>query len=89
MRGRYCVELESWISKGWLKRWDGPDKGVIPLLAVFQPTKDKVRPVMDYRELNNFVECHTSLLFDNRQTLICYLITEESNILFEAILPLF
>ena len=26
---------------------------------MFQPTKDKVHPVMDYRELNNFVECHT------------------------------
>jgi len=29
------------------------------LLAVFQPTKDKVQPVMDYRELNNYVESHT------------------------------
>ena len=44
---------------GWLKQWNGPVKGVIPLLAVFQPTKDKVPPVMDYRELNNFVECRT------------------------------
>lgn len=59
IRERYCAELESWISKGWLKRWDGPVEGIIPLLAVFQPTKDKVRPVMDYRELNGFVECHT------------------------------
>ena len=59
VRERYCAELESWISKGWLKRWNGPVRGVIPLLAVFQPTKDKVRPVMDYRELNDFVECHT------------------------------
>ena len=56
---RYCAELESWISKGWLQPWDGPVEGIIPLLAVFQPTKDKVRPVMDYRELNAFVECHT------------------------------
>ena len=61
MRERYCAELESWISKDWLKRWDGPVRGVIPLLAVFQPTKDKVRPVMDYRELNDFVKCHTGL----------------------------
>ena len=59
MRERYCTELESWIFKGWLKWWDGPVTGVIPLLAVFQPTKDKVRPVMDYCELNDFVECHT------------------------------
>ena len=59
VRDRYCAELESWIFKGWLKRWDGPVRGAIPLLAVFQPTKEKVRPVMDYRELNEFVECHT------------------------------
>ncbi|XP_067949793.1 uncharacterized protein [Watersipora subatra] len=56
---RYCAEIESWISKGWLKRWSRPIEGIIPLLAVFQPTKDKVRPVMDYRELNAFVESHT------------------------------
>ena len=56
---RYCAELESWISKGWLRQWDGPVEGIIPLLAVFQPTKEKVRPVMDYHELNAFVECHT------------------------------
>ena len=59
VRERYCAELESWISKGWLRRWDGPVDGIIPLLAVVQPTKNKVRPVMDYRELNDFVECHT------------------------------
>ena len=59
IRERYCAEVDSWISKGWLQPWDGPVKGIIPLLAVFQPTKDKVRPVMDYRELNAFVECHT------------------------------
>ena len=59
MQECYCAELESWIFKGWLKQWDGPVRGVIPLLAVFKPTKDKVRPVMDYRELNDFVECHT------------------------------
>jgi len=59
LRERYRAEIENWISKGWLKPWNGPAAGIIPLLAVFQPTKDKVRPVMDYRELNNFVECHT------------------------------
>ena len=31
----------------------------MPLLAVFQPTKVKVCPVMDYWELNTIVECHT------------------------------
>ena len=38
---------------------EGPADGVIPLMAVVQPTKGKVRPVLDYRELNDFVECHT------------------------------
>ena len=56
---RYTEEVQSWISKGWLVEWNGPIKGIIPLLAVVQPTKDKVRPVMDYRELNAFVESHT------------------------------
>ena len=56
---RYCAELERWILKGWLQRWNGPVEGIIPLLAVFQPTKDKVRLVMNYRKLNAFVKCHT------------------------------
>ena len=59
VRERYDAEIQSWISKGWLREWHGPVEGIIPLLAVVQPTKDKVRPVMDYRELNHFVECHT------------------------------
>ena len=59
LQERYDAEIQSWISKGWLRRWHGPVEGIIPLLVVFQPTKDKVRPVMDYRELNDYVECHT------------------------------
>ena len=59
VRERYYAALEKWISKGCLRRWNGPVKGIIPLLAVFQLTKDKEQPVMDYRELNAFVECHT------------------------------
>ena len=59
VRECYCAKLERWISKGWLQRWNGPVKRIIPLFAVFRPTKDKVRPVMDYRELNAFVECYT------------------------------
>ena len=34
-------------------------------MAVFQATKKKVRPVLDYRELNHFVVCHTgSVIID-------------------------
>ena len=35
------------------------DEGLLPLMAVVQATKRKVRPVMDFRELNKYVECHT------------------------------
>lgn len=54
---RYNAEIQSWISMGWLVRWECPVKGVIPLLAVVQHKKNKVRTVMDYRELNGCVEC--------------------------------
>ena len=52
-------EVTRWIEEGWLIEWKGPVDGVIPLMAVVQPTKGKVRPVLDYRELNDFVESHT------------------------------
>ena len=32
---------------------------ILPLMAVEQQTKGKVRPVLDFRELNVFVECLT------------------------------
>ena len=34
----------------------GPPKGLIPQMAVVQQNKSKVRPVMDYRELNQYVD---------------------------------
>ena len=52
-------EVERWIVDGILVPWKGEGKGVLPLMAVFQATKKKVRPVLDYRELNRFVACHT------------------------------
>ena len=52
-------EVERWIADGILVPWKGKEKGVLPLMAVFQATKKKVRPVLDFRELNRFVACHT------------------------------
>ena len=52
-------EVERWIEDGILIPWKGEGKGVLPLMVVFQATKKKVRPVLDYRELNRFVACHT------------------------------
>ena len=57
---RYEDEVKSWIAKGWLVEVGKSQRdGIIPLMAVEQPTKNKVRPVMDYRELNRYVESHT------------------------------
>lgn len=53
-------EVERWIEEGILLPWDEEvEGGILPLMAVEQPTKNKVRPVLDYRELNVSVECHT------------------------------
>lgn len=60
IRPEYEKEVEQWIADGWLKPYDeqehGRVSGIIPLMAVAQPQKGKVRPVMDYRELNEYVE---------------------------------
>ena len=49
-------ELQRWIDDEWLLPYDeqtyGPAKGLIPLMAVVQRNKGKVRQVMDFRELN-------------------------------------
>lgn len=34
--------------------WTG-NVGVLPLMVVFQPTKKKVRAVLDNRELNEYI----------------------------------
>ena len=53
-------EVERWIEEGILLPWgEQVSVGVIPLMAIVQPTKKKIRPVLDFRELNNFVSCHT------------------------------
>jgi len=59
-QAEYEAEIKEWISNRWLKPYDdrryGPAKGLIPLMAVIQQNKDKVRPVMDFRELNSHVD---------------------------------
>ena len=63
-RDRYETELKRWIQEGWLVPYDaselGEPKGLIPLMAVVQEKKQKVRPVMDYRELNEHIEAYTA-----------------------------
>ncbi|XP_068233538.1 uncharacterized protein [Palaemon carinicauda] len=53
-------EVDRWIAEGILVPWkEKVDIGIIPLMAVKQPTKNKVRPVLDFRELIVNVKCHT------------------------------
>ena len=63
-RDLYEEELQKWINDGWLLPYDehkyGPAKGLIPLMAVVQRNKKKVRPVMDFRELNAHIDAFTA-----------------------------
>ena len=38
----------------------GPIKDLVPLMAVAQRNKEKVGPVLDFRELNTFIEAFTA-----------------------------
>lgn len=64
VRLEYEDELSRWIEDGWLIPYDetihGPVRGTIPLMAVVQQHKKKVRPVLDFRELNSHVDAHTA-----------------------------
>jgi transposase InsO family protein len=59
-RKEFEAEVQEWISNGWLQPFQGDCDGLIPLMAVIQVNKAKVRPVMDYRELNQHVSSHTA-----------------------------
>lgn len=64
VRHEYERELSKWIDDGWLVPYDeaelGQPKGLIPLMAVVQQNKSKVRPVLDFRELNEFIDTYTA-----------------------------
>ena len=62
-RQSYEKEVREWIRQGWLQPYNerecGPAKGLIPLMAVIQTSKDKIRPVMDFREVNSYIDAYT------------------------------
>ena len=63
-RDAYESEILQWQQNGWLLSYSeeelDPPKGLIPLMAVMQEQKQKVRPVLDYQELNGFVDAFTA-----------------------------
>ena len=64
VRQEYRHELETWLNNGWLLSYPeeelGPPKALIPFMAVYQQNKSKVCPVLDFRELNGFVDAYTA-----------------------------
>ena len=65
LREQYEEELQAWIDSGWLRPYPEdelrPSRGLTPpLMAVLQENKQKVRPVIDYRELNKQVDPYTA-----------------------------
>ena len=59
VRVKYEGEVNKWVDEGILTEWTGRVDGVLPLMAVLQTSKNKVRPVLDFRCLNEFVQSHT------------------------------
>lgn len=57
---KYCEEVNEWIKLGWLQEYNEEYDAIIPMMAVIQENKGKVRPVLDFRELNEFVSSHTA-----------------------------
>ena len=60
IQNEFDEEIQNWIKEGILVPWkEKVNVGVIPLMAVVQQTKGKVRPIFDFREINGFLESHT------------------------------
>lgn len=57
-------ELRQWITDGWLVPYKkdvyGQVRGTIPLMAVGQQSKQRLRPVHDFRELISYLNLHTA-----------------------------
>lgn len=58
-RAAFDTELQQWIANGWLQPAPLGTKPTLPLMAVKQEHKGAVRPVMDFRRLNEHVSCHS------------------------------
>ena len=64
IRQAFTQELQTWVDEGWLipyrEELFGKARALIPLMAVDQPHKGKVRPVLDFRELNSYIPVHAA-----------------------------
>lgn len=65
-------EIEKWIEEGILiLGTEDATFRVLVLMMVVQPTKNKVRTVLDYHELNEYLSCHSGgeMIDECRETL--------------------
>ncbi|XP_065654459.1 uncharacterized protein LOC136081104 [Hydra vulgaris] len=56
-------KIDLWVKNGWLKPCNIEEKstiGIVPLMAVKQESKGKIRPVLDFRELNQYVNSYNA-----------------------------
>ena len=61
VQDKFDKEIEQWIAEGILVPCpDQKSDGILPLMAIPEPAKNKVRPVVDCRNLNKEVESHTA-----------------------------
>mgnify|MGYP003417316483 FL=1 len=59
VKEKFDEEIDAWINEGILKRTDDEVEGILPLIAVVQQKKDKVRPVLNFKSVNRSVRSHT------------------------------
>ena len=48
-------ELEEWKKREWLIECESQLRPTLSLMAIVQEAKEKIRPVLDYWELNEFL----------------------------------
>ena len=54
----FVSEIDSWVDESWLVETNDHVGPIVPLMVVIQPSKNKVRQVMDFIELTEFVNIH-------------------------------
>ena len=64
IRAEFKKEVGSWIDEAILIPWSGKVEGILPLMAVVQPTKKKVRSALNFQEFNKYIACHTRVGID-------------------------
>ncbi|XP_047146280.1 uncharacterized protein LOC124819114 [Hydra vulgaris] len=60
---QFNEEMDLWVENGWLKPCktdENNNKGIVSLISVEQENKGKIRPVLDFRELNQYVNSHNA-----------------------------